>query len=99
MQQPPQEVESQTQAAEEQCSPAGQVAVPPQVQAPLAHVRPVWVQSMQAEPPVPQVVLPETSHTPALVQQPLGHEVALQTQAPFWQTWPAWQGFPLPHLH
>jgi hypothetical protein len=82
VQQPLQEVESHTQAAEEQCSPAGQLAVPPQVQAPLAHVRPVWVQSMQAAPPVPHVVFPETSHTPVLVQQPLGHDDALQTHTP-----------------
>jgi len=53
---------------------------------------------MQAAPLVPQVasamalqVEPE--------QQPPGHEVASQVQAPARQRWPSPQGAPLPHRH
>jgi hypothetical protein len=41
--------------------------------------------AVQAAPPVPQEPLDSAaygSHVPALVQQPLGHEVASQTQVP-----------------
>ena len=86
VQHPAQDVESQTQEAEEQCSPVAQLAVDPQVHAPVEHVRPVWVQSAHAAPPVPQLLSAEVWHTPADVQQPLGQELALHTQTPPWQT-------------
>lgn len=69
-------------AVDEQCSPEGQLAVDPQVQAPLEHVRPLWVQSEHAAPPMPQLVSADVWQTPADVQQPLGQDVALHTQAP-----------------
>jgi len=37
---------------------------------------------------VPQVPVPEVRHWPLESQQPLGHEAALQTQAPLLHAWP-----------
>jgi hypothetical protein len=36
-----------------------------------------------------------TKHS-APKQQPFAHEVAVHTQAPFWQVWPLWQAGPVP---
>ena len=85
MQHPLQDVESHTQDADEQCSPEGQLAVAPQVQAPAEQVRPLWVQSEQAAPAVPQLLSAEVWQTPAEVQHPFGHDAALHTQTPPWQ--------------
>lgn len=38
-------------------------------------------------------------HSPEPSQQPLGQLVAVQRHMPLWQTWPAPQAAPLPHLH
>ncbi len=37
-------------------------------------------------PPVPHAASSWLSQFPLLSQQPFGQDVALQTQAPFWQT-------------
>jgi hypothetical protein len=42
--------------------------------------------------------LTPTSHA-VPKQQPFGHDVVLQTQAPFWHSWPAVHARPLPHAH
>jgi hypothetical protein len=63
----------------------------------LKHTWPrlLVVQLAQATRPVPQAVLlvPATQVVP--LQQPLGQLVALQTQAPFTQAWPAAQAEPV----
>ncbi len=51
-----------------------------------------------ATPPVPQVIMLEGVHVLPW-QQPVGHEVALQTHAPPMQACPVAQGGPLPHWH
>jgi hypothetical protein len=53
---------------------------------------------VQAAPAVPHAVGDGVVHTP-LAQQPFGHEVPSQTQAPVTQRWPLAHGFFVPHLH
>lgn len=56
------------------------------------------LQAVQAPPPIPQALVLGVTHAPA-AQQPLGHEVASQTQAPPTQRLPEPQVGPLPHAH
>jgi hypothetical protein len=50
-------------------------------------------------PPVPHVESPLVSHCPPLVQQPVGHDVESQTQAPETHRCPDAHGALVPHLH
>lgn len=93
-----QDVESQTQVPFEQRCPAPHAPPAPQRQAPAGEqLSEVEVsQATHVLPSVPQVVIDDVVHTlPA--QHPVGHEVELQTQAPFTQSCPAPQGALLPH--
>jgi hypothetical protein len=51
-----------------------------QVQAPALEQAWPLPHALQAAPPLPQVEFAEVRHWPLLSQQPLGHEVASQTQ-------------------
>ena len=55
-------------------------------------------QAAQATPLVPQVISDDMVQV-APAQQPIGHDAALQTQAPATQRWPAPQAAPMPHAH
>ena len=94
-----QDVESHLQAPETQCSPEGQRPPAPHEQDPEEQVVALVVQLTHAAPPVPHVESPLVSHCPALVQQPLAHDDALQTQTPPTHSWPCAQGALVPHLH
>jgi hypothetical protein len=78
----------------EQQPPAHVVALQ-SLHTPPAQMRPL--QSWQAAPPLPQLVLlvPAAQVVPA--QQPLGQEMPSQTQAPARQRCPPPQGAPAPH--
>ena len=75
--------------------PPGQVVGLQSAQAPPAQMRPA--QSWQAAPPLPQLLPLVPGRQVLFAQQPLGHEVRSQTQAPAWQRWPAPHGAPGPH--
>jgi len=55
-------------------------------------------QAVQEPPAVPHAASCWFSQVPLLSQQPLGQDVALQTQAPFWQTWPIAHSVEPPHV-
>ena len=89
-------VASQVQAPFTQCWPAAQGAPVPHLQAPLVQLSAVMPQATQARPEVPQ--LPRAGWVQLLpAQQPCGHEVESQTQAPLTQCWPMTQAEPVPH--
>jgi hypothetical protein len=69
----------------------------PQRQAPEAsHVSALAPQATQAAPAAPHWAVERVTHViPA--QQPEGHTVASQTQAPLTQRWPVGHAGPLPH--
>lgn len=92
-------VESQMQAPAEHTCPAPQGAPAPQAQPPLVqrsvlagshavHAAPDEPQALALCAPVERQVL--------LLQQPAGHELALQTQLPPEHVWPAAQAAPVP---
>ena len=54
-------------------------------------------QSMQVAPAAPHAEEERRWHAPPVSQQPLGHEVASQTQRPPLHRWPALHAAPLPH--
>jgi hypothetical protein len=95
-QHPEQEVESQTQPPDEQCSPEGHAVVDPHPHEPPEQVRPVWVQSTHEAPDPPQVVLPLVRQVPSAAQHP-EHEVLSQTQLPETQRSPEGHGPEEPH--
>jgi hypothetical protein len=76
-----------------QASSVGHSVAVLQPQTPLKQTcpRPLWLQSAQVAPPVPQalVAVPATQVLP--LQQPLAQLVAVQTQVPFTHAWPAAQ--------
>jgi hypothetical protein len=78
------------------CCPLAQAAPPPHLHAPAVQLSAPTPHETQAAPPVP--------HAPSVLarqvlekQQPLGHEVASQVQAPPTQCWPDGQGAAAPH--
>lgn len=75
--------------------PPGHVVALQSAHAPPAQMRPL--QSWQAAPPLPQLVLlvPATQVVPE--QQPPGHEMPSQTHAPDTHRCPLPQGTPVPH--
>lgn len=77
--------------------PALQLAAVHPAQTPASQL--AAPQLWQAPPPAPQalLVLPGWQVVPA--QHPDGHDAALQTHAPPWQTWPAAHAPPPPHRH
>jgi hypothetical protein len=92
------DVALQTHAPPEQICPAEHAAVPPQVQAPAElHPSAVTPHVVHVAPWSPQVVADGASQT-FPEQQPLGHDVALQTHAPLVHTWPVPHAGPDPHL-
>jgi hypothetical protein len=93
------EVLSQTQLWSRQCCPVAHAAAAPQLQPPVGEQLSdsVGLQSTHALPSVPQVDIPDVMQAP-LEQQPLGHDVELQTHAPFAQISPVGQGALVPHL-
>ena len=95
-----QEVWSHTQAPPTQCVPVPQAGPVPQLHTPLVQVSvlPAGQVRAQAPPPVPQAAGWFTWHTPPW-QQPVGHDVASQTQAPREQRCPAEQAAPGPQWH
>jgi hypothetical protein len=95
-QHPEQEVESQTQPPDAQCSPEGHAVVEPHPQAPPEQVRPLWVQSTHEAPDPPQVVLPLVRQVPSEAQHP-EHDVLSQTQLPETQCSPEGHGPEEPH--
>jgi hypothetical protein len=98
LQQPLHEVPSHTHEPLTHRWPVEHCAPPPHVHVPeLEQPSAVIPHDVQDEPAVP--------HAPAVVgvvqtfepvQQPFGHDAALQTQAPFWHTSPALQVAPVP---
>ena len=77
--------------------PFGQVALVQLLHRPPAHDSPDG-QASHAFPPAPHEL--DTSparHAPAVLQQPLGHEAASQTQVLPTQRWPTVQAGPVPH--
>ena len=97
-QQPGHELASQTQAPAAQRVPAGQACVPPQRQRPPPphESAAMGSQAMQVSPAVPHDATDAIMHAPPR-QQPLGQEVALQTQAPLTQMVPAAHAALAPH--
>ena len=85
------------QRPETQRWPPAQAGPEPQAQAPAPVQASALVasQAAQSAPAVPQVATDGRLQTPPM-QQPFGHEVESQMQAPFMQCWPAWQGAPPP---
>src|SRR5207244_1545148 len=79
--------------------PAAHAGFPPHLQLPPEQLSAVEMsQATQAPPPVPHWASEATlQEFPA--QQPLGHDIALQVQAPFTHCWLAPQGAPLPQAH
>jgi hypothetical protein len=87
------DVASQVHRPETQRWPPAHAGPVPHAQVPFA---PQWSalvgsQATQVPPPMLQVASDGTLHVDPW-QQPAGHEDASQTQAPFMQCWPAWQG-------
>jgi hypothetical protein len=97
-QQPEHEVASHTQPPDTQCSPDGQAVFPPHAHAPPEQVLPDCVQSTQATPDPPQVVLALAWQVPSEAQHP-EHDVESHTQLPETQCWPDAHGPPEPHEH
>jgi hypothetical protein len=97
-QQPPaHEVASHTQAPPTQCWPAAQVAPAPHWHAPEDEQWSLRTGSQATQPCPPVPHCPEDGEVQAVpAQQPLGHEVASQTQAPERQRCPSAQGGPVP---
>jgi hypothetical protein len=95
-----QEKASQTQVPLTQRWPLAQAAPAPHAQVPEV-VQPsaaALSQEVQAAPPAPQRASErETQVAPS--QQPLGHDVALQTHLPAEQRWPAPHAGPAPQEH
>ncbi len=84
-QQPLHEVLSHRHTPIEQCCPLEHCGPPPQVQVPLEEQPSAFaLQVVHAEPAVPHAETDGVSQTLPL-QQPLGHEVPLQTHAPLLQ--------------
>jgi hypothetical protein len=98
-------VPSHTHVPLEQCSPVGHAVPLPHVQAPLAEhpspvVTPLTTHDSHAKPLSPQAVpVVGEVHAVPPVQHPVGHEVELQTHAPFEHVCPVPQGRPCPQLH
>jgi hypothetical protein len=90
-----QEAASQTQAPPTQRWPLAQTGPLPHLHAPPAQVSAPMPQLVQAPPPVPHALVEPTLQTLPL-QQPVGHEVALQTHAPPTHAWPDTHIAPLP---
>jgi hypothetical protein len=67
------------------------------VQTPLTQFELDVVQSLQAAPPMPQLLSPDVWQCPVASQQPLVHEVASQTQLPATQRWPLAHAACVPH--
>jgi len=93
------DVASQTQAPPEQTWPALHAAPVPQAHAPEAEQRSDFVVShaWHATPSVPQLGKDGTLHAPP-EQQPVGHDVELQTHTPAEHSRPAPHAAPAPHL-
>jgi hypothetical protein len=91
------EVASQTHSPPWQLWPAEHAGPPPQVHAPAEEQASARVVShvMHPPPPVPQEVMELVRHWFPL-QQPFGHEVASQVQAPPVQCWPLGHAAPEP---
>ena len=53
----------------------------------------------QLDPPEPQAMLEPPGMQVVPEQQPVGHDVPSQTQAPFTQRWPAEHAGPVPQVH
>lgn len=90
-QQPPEQlVESQTQLPPTQRCPAAQAAPAPHAQAPVVQRSDFASQAAQPVPAAPQAVIVWLAGAMQVepLQQPLGHEAAVQTHAPPVQTWP-----------
>lgn len=99
LQQPLQEVASQTHAPPTQCWPAPQAGPVPQRQAPVASqaLEVSGSQVRHCAPGAPHALAERVVQVdPA--QQPVGHEVASQTHAPPTQRWPALHAAPPPQL-
>ena len=91
------EVPSHTQVLATQRWPCAQVAPVPHRQSPAAEqLSERASHATQLAPALPQVVT-ERFEQVVPVQQPLGHEVASQAQAPLTQRWPVPQAGPAPH--
>jgi hypothetical protein len=93
-----QEVASQMHELPEQRWPGPQAPLAPQEQVPAAEQPSADFASheVQAAPSVPQVPMELAWQAFAAEQQPVGHEVASQTQVPLEQRWPGAQAPPLP---
>lgn len=90
------EAPSQTHTPAMQRDPSAQGAPVPQAQVPAGVQRlAVMPQRTQALPPMPQLPTARSRQT-FPTQQPSGHDVASQTQAPPTQRWPAVQAAPAP---
>lgn len=97
-QQPLQETESQVQEPPAQCSPDPQDAPVPQRHRPSAEQLSVLIglQLTHDAPSAPHAANERVSQALPL-QQPLGHDVASQTQAPDTQRWPGPHARLVPH--
>jgi hypothetical protein len=92
------EIGSQTQAPPEHRCPAPHAGPPSHRQTPPTHESAVEPQATHAAPPVPHADALGAVHVdPA--QQPLGHDVASQTQTPPEHRCPAPHAGPPPHSH
>lgn len=92
------EVASQTHTPAEQAWPAAQGGPEPQAQAPLVQRSDFASHAEHVAPPLPQAaaLCPAVERQVLPLQQPFGHELALQTQVPPEQVWPAPQAGPAP---
>jgi hypothetical protein len=99
-QQPPgHEVASQTHAPPAHRAPVGQAAPAPQTQAPAAEqASAVRSHRVQAAPAGAQAVS-DRGRQVEPAQQPVGHDVASQTQLPPRQRWPVPHAGPAPQAH
>jgi hypothetical protein len=96
---PGHEVPSQTHAPPTQRAPLGHAAPVPHTQAPPAEqASAVRSQRTHAPPDLPHAVS-EAGRQVDPAQQPVGHDVASQTQLPPRQRWPAPQDGPAPQAH
>lgn len=94
------DVASHTQLPFEHRCPAPHAAAAPHRQAPAGEQLSAVALSQATHwlPSMPQLPNPVVVHA-LLAQHPVGHEVELQTHAPFKQICPTPQGWPLPHAH
>jgi hypothetical protein len=90
-QHPAHDVSSQVHAASEQYCPLEHAAAPPQVHTPWSGSQPSpdCPHGLHAWPFVPHAAILGVAHVPSAAQQPVGHDSAVQMQAPLEQTWPA----------